>query len=194
MAEHVLRSKQAGLGDGEVLFQCHQLRAIPPLQVLRNGKLSSRHIRSESLGAGPRQMSKFRTFADGVLECQSIQPDQFVARLHLGTTLDDPIDRAVTSDFAFDFRVVGTLQSSLFGYRDEQVVARDRMSQHRTGFPRMADARQAYGSPRQCGDQARAPGDRVSTTGRARNPVDRRAAAAAAVAERGAVLEGRQLP
>ncbi len=102
---------------------------IPALQVLRNGELRARHIRSGSFGPGSRQMSILRAFTDGVFERQRIQPDQFVSRLHLRTALDHPDDRAITSDFAFDFRVVRALQSPLFGDRDDQVATRDRVSQ-----------------------------------------------------------------
>jgi hypothetical protein len=69
------------------------------------------------------------------LDALCIQPDQFVACLDLRTALDHPDDGAVTPDFAFDFRVVGTFQRPLLGYCDHQVAACDRVRQPGSGFP-----------------------------------------------------------
>ena len=59
-------------------------------------------------------MSILRAFVEVVFDLLVFQPDQFVSWLYLRTALDHPVDGAITSDFAFDFRVVGALQSPLF--------------------------------------------------------------------------------
>ena len=155
---------------------------------------ASRHVRLGSFGCGPRHMSPLRHFIDSVFELQRLQPDQFVSWLHLRTALDHPDDGDLrTSDFAFDFRVLGALQSPLFGYRDDQVATRDRVSQLGTDLPRRSGAVGSARQPTPTRRRHRSPADRVSTIGLVRNPEDRCAVAAAAVGGgASALLEARQ--
>ena len=99
-------------------------------------------------------MRVLRAFTDGVFECQRIELDQFVSWLDLRTSLDHPDDSALTSDLAFDFRVLRTLQSPLLDDRDEQIATPDRVSQLRTGLLRRPDARNQPGSRRYHGDHS----------------------------------------
>ena len=74
-------------------------------------------------------MRVLRTLIDLLFDEERIQPDQHVSRLHHRTALDHPDDGVSTSDFGFDFRVLGTFEKPLFDYRDEQVATCDRVSQ-----------------------------------------------------------------
>jgi hypothetical protein len=108
---------------------------ITALQIRRNGDLGFGHLSLGLREGGGGSMIIRGLQADGILDALSIQPDQFVACLHFRTALDHPDDGAVTPDFAFDFRIVGTFQGPLLGYCDDQVAACDRVRQPGSGFP-----------------------------------------------------------
>ena len=129
------------------LSSAFKLRSIRAFQVRRDGDLRFCHVSLGLLQCGSRRMGICGLLADGILNAFRIQPYQLVACGHFRSTLDHPVDRAVTADFAFDLRVVGTLQGPLFDDRDNQLAAGDRVCQFGDGrLRRYAPANQRDGT------------------------------------------------
>jgi len=142
VAQSVLCTEYSGRGDRQVFLQRCQSRNKTTFQILRNSDRCSRHISFGASNCGIGQVRIFRAFTDFLIDQQRLQPEQLISRPHLCPTLDYRDNDVVTSDTAFNFRVVGTLQRSLFSDGDKQFTACDRVSLHGLESTRRSDFRQ----------------------------------------------------
>ena len=153
MVQHVLCRSQARLGDGEILSQRHQPRVVTALKIRRDGGFRVGQVRLGSFRERPGYVYPLHHFINAVFEIQRLQPDQYIPWFHLRAAVDNPQDWNVgTTDFAFDFYILGAFQNTLFGYRDEQVATRDDMCQSRPDSPRPREVRGFRGRLEPSGD------------------------------------------